>query len=85
VLGEYKGSQAREVLISLEEYEKLCAQMQADAEASASAPAPEGPAAEQDQHLDHDQDPDEDSSEEAPSEPSYAPHDQELSASGKGN
>jgi S-DNA-T family DNA segregation ATPase FtsK/SpoIIIE len=33
VLGEYKGSQAREVLITLEEYEALCRQMQADAEA----------------------------------------------------
>jgi S-DNA-T family DNA segregation ATPase FtsK/SpoIIIE len=33
ILGEYKGSQAREVLITLEEYETLCTQMQADAEA----------------------------------------------------
>ena len=33
ILGEYKGSQAREVLISLEEYEKICAQMDADADA----------------------------------------------------
>ena len=33
ILGEYKGSQAREVLITLEEYEALAAQMQADADA----------------------------------------------------
>ena len=33
VLGEYKGSQAREVLMTLEEYENVCAQMEADAEA----------------------------------------------------
>ena len=33
VLGEYKGSQAREVLMTLEEYENVRAQMEADAEA----------------------------------------------------
>ncbi|MBN2181992.1 MAG: DNA translocase FtsK 4TM domain-containing protein [Sedimentisphaerales bacterium] len=33
VLGEYKGSQAREVLMTLEEYENVCSQMEADAEA----------------------------------------------------
>jgi DNA segregation ATPase FtsK/SpoIIIE-like protein len=33
ILGEYKGSQAREVLITAEEYEQIRAQMEADAEA----------------------------------------------------
>ncbi len=33
ILGEYKGSQAREVLMTLEEYEHVRAQMEADAEA----------------------------------------------------
>jgi S-DNA-T family DNA segregation ATPase FtsK/SpoIIIE len=33
ILGEYKGSQAREVLMTLEEYEAIRAQMDADAEA----------------------------------------------------
>jgi len=33
ILGEYKGSQAREVMMTLEEYERVCGQMQADAEA----------------------------------------------------
>ena len=33
ILGEYKGSQAREVIITLEEYERIREQMQADAEA----------------------------------------------------
>jgi S-DNA-T family DNA segregation ATPase FtsK/SpoIIIE len=33
ILGEYKGSQAREVLMTLEEYEQLRQQMEADAEA----------------------------------------------------
>jgi len=33
ILGEYKGSQAREVLMTLEEYEKVREQMNADAEA----------------------------------------------------
>lgn len=33
ILGEYKGSQAREVMMTLEEYERICAQMDADAEA----------------------------------------------------
>lgn len=33
ILGEYKGSQAREVLMTLEEYERLRQQMEADAEA----------------------------------------------------
>ncbi len=33
ILGEYKGSQAREVIMTLEEYERVCGQMQADAEA----------------------------------------------------
>jgi S-DNA-T family DNA segregation ATPase FtsK/SpoIIIE len=31
ILGEYKGSQAREVLMTLEEYEAICAQMETDA------------------------------------------------------
>ena len=30
ILGEYKGSQAREVMMSLDEYEAICAQMEAD-------------------------------------------------------
>ncbi len=30
ILGEYKGSQAREVLMTLKEYENVCAQMEAD-------------------------------------------------------
>jgi S-DNA-T family DNA segregation ATPase FtsK/SpoIIIE len=80
VLGEYKGSQAREVLITLEEYERLCAQMQADAEASPKAVVEE-PGAEHDQ----DQGQDEDQPEEASSEPTYAHHGEELSASGKEN
>jgi DNA segregation ATPase FtsK/SpoIIIE-like protein len=33
ILGEYKGSQAREVMITLEEYERIRDQMDADAEA----------------------------------------------------
>ena len=33
ILGEYKGSQAREVMMTLDEYEKICAQMDADAAA----------------------------------------------------
>jgi len=32
ILGEYKGSQAREVLMTLKEYEKLREQMEAEAE-----------------------------------------------------
>jgi len=32
ILGEYKGSQAREVVMTLEEYEKLCEQMEAEQE-----------------------------------------------------
>lgn len=48
ILGEYKGSQAREVLMTLEEYEAICAQMEADAEAGyadmAEEPAQEEPA-----------------------------------------
>jgi hypothetical protein len=34
VLGEYKGSQAREVIMTLEEYEELCESMQAGDEDS---------------------------------------------------
>jgi S-DNA-T family DNA segregation ATPase FtsK/SpoIIIE len=33
ILGEYKGSQAREVLMTIDEYEAVCEQMEADAEA----------------------------------------------------
>ena len=33
ILGEYKGSQAREVNMTLDEYEKICAQMDADGDA----------------------------------------------------
>jgi len=33
ILGEYKGSQAREVVMTLEEYERIRGQMEADAEA----------------------------------------------------
>jgi len=33
ILGEYKGSQAREVIITLEEYERIRSQMESDAEA----------------------------------------------------
>lgn len=44
ILGEYKGSQAREVMMTLEEYERVCGQMQADAEAGYQDLAePEGP------------------------------------------
>ena len=32
ILGEYKGSQAREVLMTIDEYEAVCEQMQADAD-----------------------------------------------------
>jgi S-DNA-T family DNA segregation ATPase FtsK/SpoIIIE len=50
ILGEYKGSQAREVLMTLEEYEKVREQMNADAEAGFAdlaeepEPAPAAPA-----------------------------------------
>jgi len=50
ILGEYKGSQAREVLMTLEEYEKVRDQMNADAEAGFAdlaeepEPAPAAPA-----------------------------------------
>lgn len=33
ILGEYKGSQAREVMMTLDEYERIREQMEADAEA----------------------------------------------------
>jgi len=33
ILGEYKGSQAREVMMTLDEYERIREQMDADAEA----------------------------------------------------
>ena len=33
ILGEYKGSQAREVIITLDEYERIRSQMEADTEA----------------------------------------------------
>ena len=33
ILGEYKGSQAREVVMTLKEYERIRQRMQADAEA----------------------------------------------------
>ena len=36
ILGEYKGSQAREVLITLKEYENICRQMNKDAQAGYS-------------------------------------------------
>jgi hypothetical protein len=36
ILGEYKGSQAREVLMTLEEYERLRQQMEADRKAGYS-------------------------------------------------
>jgi hypothetical protein len=36
ILGEYKGSQAREVMMTLEEYENIRDQMEADAEAGFS-------------------------------------------------
>jgi S-DNA-T family DNA segregation ATPase FtsK/SpoIIIE len=45
VLGEYKGSQAREVLMTLEEYEQLRQQMDADAEAGYVDMADEEPTA----------------------------------------
>jgi len=45
ILGEYKGSQAREVLVTLEEYEALAAQMRADAEAGYRDLAEDEPAA----------------------------------------
>jgi S-DNA-T family DNA segregation ATPase FtsK/SpoIIIE len=35
ILGEYKGSQAREVMMTLEEYEQICAQMEAEEEGEA--------------------------------------------------
>jgi S-DNA-T family DNA segregation ATPase FtsK/SpoIIIE len=71
ILGEYKGSQAREVLITLEEYEALCTQMQADAEAGYKdlAEAPESG---------EDEEPQEDSPDAA-----YAAHGEPLSADSK--
>jgi S-DNA-T family DNA segregation ATPase FtsK/SpoIIIE len=48
ILGEYKGSQAREVMMTLEEYERLREQMEADAEAGfqdlTETPEPSEPA-----------------------------------------
>jgi S-DNA-T family DNA segregation ATPase FtsK/SpoIIIE len=48
ILGEYKGSQAREVMMTLEEYENIRDQMEADAEAGysdlAGNPEPSEPA-----------------------------------------
>jgi S-DNA-T family DNA segregation ATPase FtsK/SpoIIIE len=48
ILGEYKGSQAREVMMTLEEYERLRERMEADAEAGfqdlAETPEPSEPA-----------------------------------------
>ncbi len=44
ILGEYKGSQAREVLMTLEEYEQLRQQMEADAEAGYADLAEDEPA-----------------------------------------
>lgn len=46
ILGEYKGSQAREVLMTLEEYENVRAQMDADAEAGYQDMAEEDESAE---------------------------------------
>ena len=71
VLGEYKGSQAREVLITLEEYERLCAQMQADAEAGYKDLAEDDEASEEVE---------EDQPEEASSDKAYAEHGEPLSA-----
>jgi DNA segregation ATPase FtsK/SpoIIIE, S-DNA-T family len=44
ILGEYKGSQAREVLMTLEEYERVRDQMNAQSNESDSAPNPDEPA-----------------------------------------
>ncbi|MCP4453163.1 MAG: DNA translocase FtsK [Planctomycetes bacterium] len=47
ILGEYKGSQAREVMMTLDEYEAICTQMEADANAGyadMAEPAQEEPA-----------------------------------------
>jgi hypothetical protein len=33
ILGEYKGSQAREVIVTIEEYERIRSRMESDAEA----------------------------------------------------
>jgi len=46
ILGEYKGSQAREVVITKEEYENIRSQMQADAEAGYEDMAEEGDSSE---------------------------------------
>jgi len=46
ILGEYKGSQAREVVITLEEYENIRSQMEADAEAGYEDMAEEDDSAE---------------------------------------
>jgi len=74
VLGEYKGSQAREVLITLEEYERLFAQMRADADAGYK-------------DLDEDPEPaeavDEDQPQEARSDADYAAHGEPLSTDSK--
>ncbi len=46
ILGEYKGSQAREVMMTLDEYEAICSQMEADANAGyadMAKPEPEEP------------------------------------------
>jgi S-DNA-T family DNA segregation ATPase FtsK/SpoIIIE len=43
ILGEYKGSQAREVLMTAEEYEQIRAQMDADADAGYADLADDGP------------------------------------------
>jgi S-DNA-T family DNA segregation ATPase FtsK/SpoIIIE len=72
ILGEYKGSQAREVLITLEEYEALCTQMQADAEAGYKDLAEEAP------ESDEEEDP-----EETTRDTAYAGHGEPLAADSK--
>jgi S-DNA-T family DNA segregation ATPase FtsK/SpoIIIE len=47
ILGEYKGSQAREVMMTLEEYEQFRQQMEAGSEADLAAVAEESPKPEQ--------------------------------------
>ncbi len=72
ILGEYKGSQAREVLMTIDEYEAVCEQMQADAEAGYADMAEETvpgdtveePADEQEEDVDEEADEEVDEEEE---------------------
>jgi S-DNA-T family DNA segregation ATPase FtsK/SpoIIIE len=54
VLGEYKGSQAREVMMTLEEWEKLREQMETEAEQEGQKEDSAEPAYVSEEHKEHD-------------------------------